>query len=393
MSDTQPLQHRIPVSKAVYSEASKLKMNDVYTSGRLAAGPMVYEFESQWANYLGLNPQKMVAMSSGTAALEAVMHYIGSSGDRPWCAIVSPLGFFSTVSAIVRAGGTPIFADVDESGNLDPVHVKKILNTHTNITAVVVTHWLGQPAQVDALKMLCDEDVFLVEDCAQAHGALLDGKPVGTFGDFAIWSFYATKHITTAGEGGAVYAKHQQAHEFVRRYRSHGMSNADTHDFIGTNARLSEIGAACAIPQIGKLEKDIGERMRVASLYREHLQHVDHVKFHTPEPATRHAYFWMPLRIDRSLMTGKRFKNHLSQDGVEVRCRYSQPFYRQPALFGAHLDGGTLPRAEDLAGQIIGLPYFAGITIEQIDCVCVAVNSVVQDELRARHAAREAVTT
>jgi perosamine synthetase len=392
MSDNAHSKQHIPVSKASMPRASLLAMNEVRVTGRLAAGPMVEEFEQAWADYLNLDARKMVAMSSGTAALEAVMHYIADERERHgWCAIVSPLGFFSTVSAIVRAGGIPIFADVDEHGNLDPTSVKRLLNHHPDTAAIVVTHWLGQPAKVDALKMLAsnEEEVFLVEDCAQAHGALLDGQHMGSFGDFAIWSFYATKHITTAGEGGAAYSSIPHAADWLRKYRSHGMSSADTHDFIGTNARMTEIAAACGIPQIHRLDVDIVARIRVATQYRERLQHVPHVHFHHVEPATRHAFFWMPMRISRELMTGARFKRHIAQDGVEVRCRYSNCFYSQPALgLERGLEVAQL-RAEDLAGQVVGLPYFDGIDLDTVDRVVTCVNRVVQDELRARHTARE----
>ncbi|RLG77333.1 MAG: aminotransferase DegT, partial [Thermoprotei archaeon] len=221
---------------------------EVLKSGQLAHGPVVEEFEKAFSEYLGV--PYTVAVSNGTVALYLALKALGiGEGDE---VIVPDFTFIATASMVVAAGAKPVFADIDlRTYTIDPEDVKKKITKRTK--AMIVVHLYGHPANMGELMDIAKEhNLYLIEDCAQSHGAEFRGIKTGSFGDVAAFSFYATKNLTM-GEGGAVVTKSKEVAEKVKLLRNHGQISRYYHEVIGWNFRLTSIQAAIGLQQLRKL--------------------------------------------------------------------------------------------------------------------------------------------
>ena len=227
----------------------------VIRSGAVAQGAEVAAFEDELSATLLDRPT--VVVSSGTLALQLGLQALGvGPGDE---VVVPSFTFAATANAVRLAGATPILVDVSPTDNaITPTTVERALTSRT--AAVLAVHLYGQPADLAGLRALCDRKaVALVEDACQAQGATYDGSPVGTFGDAAAFSFYATKNVAI-GEGGAIAFADAAAAVRVRLLRSHGMPTRDEQQLLGTNARLTDIAAAIGRVQLRKLPASLARR-------------------------------------------------------------------------------------------------------------------------------------
>ncbi|MFQ5692262.1 MAG: DegT/DnrJ/EryC1/StrS family aminotransferase [Nitrospinota bacterium] len=359
---------------------------EVMRSGRLAAGPRAAAFERRFADYLGC--RHAVALNSGTAALHLSLAALGiGPGDE---VIVPPLTFFSTVASVLYQGAVPVFADIEEASLcLDPADVRRRLTPRTR--AILAVHLFGDAADVDGLgEIAAERGIALIEDAAQAHGTEHRGRKVGAIGDVGVFSFYATKHMTT-GEGGALVTDRDDVAHRALALRNHGMSDPDTHRWLGYNYRMPEVAAAIGLVQLGKLDA-LNER-RIANSERL-LDQVARmglpgVRVLPRRPHVRHTYFWCPVLIDpaRLGMTAEELAARLLALGVETRSRYREPLYRQPLLRPEALSrsqgrpAGPLPRygelrlpvAERVAGSVLGLPNHPGLGPADLDRVAAAL--------------------
>ncbi len=253
----------IPVAKPFVGEEEIEAVAAVMRSGMIASGPKVAEFESRFAEYCGV--PHAIATSNGTTALHAGFLAAGiGAGDS---VVVPSFSFIATATSVSMTGATPVFADVDErTFTLDPDAVIEALRPDTK--AVVGVHLYGQPFDVRPLREICDDhDLLLVEDAAQAHGAEYHGKRVGGLADFGCFSFYPTKNMTT-GEGGMVTTDDPGLADRVRLYINHGQSRKYLHTAIGYNFRLTDMGAAVGLVQLGRLEGFNERRIHNAAVPR-----------------------------------------------------------------------------------------------------------------------------
>jgi perosamine synthetase len=356
---------------------------EVLKSGRYADGPKTKEFEQNYANFIGT--KYGVATSNGTSALHTSLIAVGvKPGDE---VIVPPLTFFATVEAVLHQGAIPVFADLDPATYcLDP---KDYANKITDKTkAVIPVHFFGQPAEMNEfIEISQKNNIAIVEDCAQAHGAEYKGKKVGSFGDANCWSFYATKNMTT-GEGGMVTTNNKEIADKIAALRNHGMMNRNDHSILGYNYRMSEIHAAIGIVQLKKLEKFNQERAKTSNILREKLSSLDWLTpQHIPE-YTKSAFFWCAFKVDEEKigMSGKQLRETLMEKGVEVRHRYNEPLYKQPVLQENNFNGLLrekidysnvyLPNVEAIAGKMIGLPNYPGLTEDEISTIISTIESI-----------------
>ena len=362
----------------------------VLRSGRLASGSSVLEFESRFAAYLGC--EHAVAVNSGTAALHLALLCLKiGPGDE---VIVPPLTFFSTVAAILYVGAIPVFADIEPSSLcLDPKDVKRCITSQTR--AILPVHIYGNAAEMDSLKELAKVNgLALVEDAAQAHGTEYKGKKVGTFSDAGVFSFYATKHMTTA-EGGILVTNSGRIAKLAKSLRNHGMKDYDTHQWLGYNYRMNEISAAIGLVQLKKLdvlsEKRIKNSKYLSACFAE--MNLSGITVFEGNEDVRHTYYWFPIYIDKNRIgvEAKEFAKRMRCKGIETRSRYNEPLYAQPLLqagsvpypggqfFSRLPDFGTLhlPVAERIMGQMLGLPNHSGLGKNELDRVVQAVTQVV----------------
>ena len=342
---------------------------EVLNSGQLAAGAEVAAFEKEFAAYIGT--EYAVATCNGTAALHAALAALGiGPGDK---VITTPFSFVATANAIVFCGAEPIFCDIDpDTYNLDPVALEACLDAHPDVKAVLVVHLFGLPADMNAIGRLCAErGVLLVEDCAQAHGARYHGRRVGTFGQAAAFSFYATKNMTT-GEGGAVLSNDPEIAERVRTFTNHGRVGRYLHDRLGYNLRMTNLAAALGRVQLRRLDGWNERRRANAAFLTEHLADLDWLQ--TPripegcEPVFHQYTVRTPYR--------DALVEWLRQHEVGCDIIYPVPLHQQP--FYVARNGAaqvSLPEAERAAREVVSLPVYPGLTDDQLAEVVEVVRS------------------
>jgi perosamine synthetase len=353
-------------------EAAALK---VLTSGRLAQGESVATFERNFAELCQV--QEAVAVSSGTAALHLALlaHGIGR-GDE---VITTAFSFAATANAILLAGATPVFVDIDpETYTLDSLQVETALNRRTK--AILPVHLYGHPADMRGIAEIASAySVALVEDASQAHAASVDGKPVGSFGT-GCFSFYATKNMTT-GEGGMITTDDCALAERLRLLRNHGQEARYYHVMLGYNLRMTELQGALGNVQIKKLECFTQQRIANADFLTERLK----ASVQTPmvRPGCRHVYHQYTIRVP-----GRRdeWMTQLRARGVDTSIHYPipihhQPFYRHSSTLFRVLTPGKrmavkgsnpaacLPATEIAAREVLSLPVHPALSREDLSTI------------------------
>lgn len=284
---------------------------EVLSSGRvngLVHGEQTRAFEAEFARFIGVD--HAVAVANGTVALELALRALGiGPGDE---VIVPARSFFATASCVVAVGAEPVFADIDPvSHNICPVSVAAMVSPRTR--AIICVHLAGWPCDMAALLDLCrKEGLLLIEDCAQAHGAAIDGQRVGSFGHAAAFSFCTDKIMSTGGEGGMVVTPHEEVRHRVWSYKDHGKSHAKVsapngagsgfryiHDSFGSNFRLTEMQAAIGRCQLNKLPAWLAQRRANAELLNILLQDDERLIVPAPPANISHAWYKYNLGIDR----------------------------------------------------------------------------------------------
>ena len=343
----------------------------VLRSGMFAQGPVVAEFENEFARYCGV--KHAIAVNSGTAALHAAL---ASAGIGPGDEVIVPtFSFIATASCISMCGARPVFADVDPAYfSLDPEETRKLFTRSTK--AVIGVHLFGQPFDIDPIQELCsDHDAVLIEDAAQAHGSVYKGKKVGGCGDAGCFSFYPTKNMTT-GEGGMVTTDDDEYAGKIRRFINHGQSEKYLHTSIGYNYRMTDISGAIGLAQLGKLDGFNKRRIHNADYYNQHLK-----KTGILLPAQRkdctHVFHQYVVRVTKdSSLSREQLMAALKEKGIGTAVHYPIPIHCQPVY--KPISGKThCPIAEELAGQVMSLPVHPQVSDEQLHYVCETLNGMI----------------
>jgi len=332
--------------------------------GRIADGPEVRAFESAFAAHCDVDHG--VATSNGTTALHAALKGLGiGPGDR---VVTTPFSFVATANAVRLCGADPVFADVDSSTlNLDPEAVRDVVADHNgDVDAIIAVHLYGLPAAMDELQAIAEEyDAALVEDAAQAHGATLDGRPAGSLGDTACFSFYPTKNMTT-GEGGMVLTDDGDLAQRVARFVNHGRTGSYEHSEVGHNFRLTSLGAGLGRAQLDRLPEFVDIRRRNAAKYDGALAEQPAVTA-PPDPSNaRHAYHQYTVRTEHR----EALRDHLADAGIDTGVYYPTPIHRQPAYADI---GGFAPVAERAAETVLSVPVHPSLDRSEVDAVADAL--------------------
>lgn len=352
----------IPVAKPLIGEAEKRAVMEVLDSGHLAMGPRTEAFEKAFAGYIGV--KHAIGVNSGTAALIVALqaHGVGE-GDE---VITTPFSFIATATSILACGATPVFVDVDPFDlNLDPEKVEAAITDRTR--AVMPVHIFGHPARIDELVELCaDNDLALVEDAAQAHGAEHNGKRVGSFGT-GCFSFYPTKNMTT-GEGGIITTDDDEVARLCRIIRSHGQEVRYKHDYFGLNWRMQDLNAAIGLAQMEFIEDWNTARIANAEKLSSLIRSVE-----TPRvrEGDRHVFHQYTVRVpaDRD-----GFQAKLQEAGIGSAVHYPIPIHRQPIMAQLGLDDADCPIAEAAAEHVLSLPVHPSLGPEDVEYIAATVN-------------------
>ncbi|HEY5437264.1 MAG TPA: DegT/DnrJ/EryC1/StrS family aminotransferase [Acidimicrobiales bacterium] len=346
---------------------------EVLRSGRLAQGPKVEELERLFAEAHGAT--FAVAVNNGTTALVAAMRALDlEPGDE---VITSPFSFVATLNSILEAGATARFADVGDDFCLDPASVEALIGPRTK--AILPVHLFGLPADMDALSQIAQRhDLAIVEDAAQAHGAMVADRPVGTYG-LACFSLYATKNITS-GEGGVITTNDASKAERLRLLRNQGMRARYEYVIAGHNYRMTELQAAIAIPQMHRLEAITSRRRANAAKLSEGLAGISGL--HLPvEPTGRtHVFHQYTVRVgadaicDRGHLA-KRLEDAGVGSGIYYpRLMHDYDCYRNHPLVGKD----STPRAASVAAEVLSLPVHQHLTDADVDEVVAAVREALR---------------
>jgi len=350
----------IPLSRPTVTEEMKQAVLAVLDSGRYILASETRAFEKEFADYIGV--REAVAVSTGTAAIQLALLAIGiRHGDE----VLAPsMTAFPTVEGILHAGAVPVLADVDEYGCIDPEDAERKVSRRT--VGILPVHLYGGVADLPALTDLARrKNLWIVEDCCQAHGAMQGGRKVGSFGRAGCFSFYPSKNLTVLGDGGMVTTDDAPLAAKVRLLRDHGRSDKHTHVAIGYNLRFNEVQAAIGRRQLAELEDYVARRRAIAARYDEAFRGLSGVRIPLERPGTRMAYHLYPLRLaDRGARD--RLALHLKEDGIETGLHYPIPNHLQPAMAG-QAPAPRLPRAEALADDELSLPMFPGLTDAGVD--------------------------
>jgi len=361
---------KVPIAKPFIGTEETDAVVKVLASGQLAQGPTVAEFEGLFAAYHGV--RYGVAVTNGTAALTAALmaHDIGRDDE----VIVPSFTFFATASSVLSVGARPIFADIDpRTFCLDPDSVKSKLSRRTR--AIMPVHLYGQPADMGAFERLCqNHGLILIEDSAQAHGAAIGKRRVGTWGTTA-FSFYPTKNMTTT-EGGMVLTNDGEIARRLRVIRNQGMNLQYHHERLGYNLRMTDPCAAIGIVQLGRLPNWTTQRIENAAFYNANLRGLTTPYVHE---GVTHVYHQYTVRVgeagDRDDICAR-----LNERGVGVRVYYPTPIHRQPVFrqMQGYEDLG-LTQTDAAAASVFSLPVHPLLTPVERQYVVDEVNSVVED--------------
>jgi aminotransferase EvaB len=340
-------------------------LDRVLRSGRLLLGEELAGFEREFADWLGAGTHA-VGVSSGTAALVLALRSVGvEPGDE---VVTVANTAVPTVSAIRELGATPVFCDVCEgSALLDLEALPGCLTSKTR--AVVPVHLYGNVVDVDALRARLDARVAIVEDCAQAHGATLGGRSVGTLGDAGSFSFYPTKNLGALGDAGACVTRDPERAAVLRSLRMYGFEETRDAQREGWNARLDELQAAALRVKLPHLDGWVARRRALAQRYVAGLAGA--LPHFVGAPGSEPAPHLFVVRV----AARERVRAALDAAGIDTGVHYPVPIYRMPAYAFLGLESGRLPVSERLAREVVSLPFYPELREDDVDRVCDALHA------------------
>jgi dTDP-4-amino-4,6-dideoxygalactose transaminase len=360
---------KIPLSRVYQSELIDRRILEVVKGGNYILGPECKAFESELAAWFGV--PHCVLSSSWTAAVQ-LLHLAQiqfgklQAGDE---ILVPSLTAFPSIEPMIHCGVKPVFCDIDDTYTIDPEDARKRVTPRTK--GILPVHLYGRPANIDAFQKLASEHgLFMIEDCAQSHGARWKGKRVGSYGEHAALSFYPSKNLTVYGDGGAILTHDAEIARRVGMLRNHGRKDKYLHEKVGFNLRFNEINAAVGREQLKVLDELNAGRRRAAEWYRRELEGVKNVTLPPTDKAgeTETVYHMFVIRLD-SNDRREALARYLKEQGIESGVHYPVPNHRQPAIEEVYGTQPTLAKTEDYVKRILSLPMFPAITEDQVRTV------------------------
>ena len=349
------------------TEGDVEEVTRVLRSGRLREGPQCRKFEEEFASKVG--SKFAVSLSSGTAALQVAYLVLLKPGDE---VLVPSFTFIATASMVALSGATPVFCDVDaKTFTLDLGDAEKRITPHTR--AIAPVHLFGNCCDIPGVRAMAGRNnLRIVWDAAQAHGARSAGADVGSFGDLACYSFYPSKNMTT-GEGGMITTSDPEIYEKCARMRDHGQTGPNLHTSLGFNYRMTDMQAALGLSQLKRLDSLVGRRRENAGFLDEGLREVEGITPpHVPD-GVEHSYnqYSILLAGEQGKERREEFRDQLRERGIETAVYYSRPLHLQPVF--AERPQPNLPVSEDLSDRIVSLPVHPGLRAEDLRRITGAV--------------------
>jgi perosamine synthetase len=344
----------------------------VLRSGHLVAGVAVHEFETRFAKSVGAG--YAVAVNSGTAALHIAYLAVLKPGDE---VVVPGFTHISTASMVHFAGGRAVLCDVDRrSFTLSPEDAARRISGCT--AAIAPVHLFGNACDIDSIQQLAHRHKLrTIWDASQAHSSRYHGKDVGSLGDAVVYSFYATKNMTT-GEGGMIVTGDREIYERCKLLRNHGESRKYYHESFGLNYRMMELCAVLGLQQLKKLPALTAKRRQHAKYLTDHLSRIEGVTVPYVADGIEHSFhqYSILLAVDGFRRSRDDFVQALKAEGVEAAVHYPLALSQQPVFAGENL---RLPNSEWLAQRIVSLPVHPSLSKADLEQVVAAVATVAAE--------------
>ncbi len=334
---------------------------DIFTNCNFIMGKEVDEFEKHFADYCGV--KYAIGLNSATDALFLALKAIGTqNGDE---VITAPNSFIATAGAIVAAGASPVFVDVCDDYNINPDLIEKAITPKTK--AIMPVHLTGNPADMENILAIANKhNIAIIEDAAQAVGASINNKKVGSFG-IGCFSLHPLKNLNVCGDGGVLTTNDDDIYEKILPSRNHGLISRDESLFFGFNSRLDTIQASIALLGLNEIESVNNKRIENANLYDNKLSTLqDFIK--VPKRKTNANQVFHTYVI--SVKNRNKLIEFLSKNGVETKIHYPIPIHLQKAAQYLGYKKGDFPKAETQANDIISLPIHQYLTHSEINYVC-----------------------
>ncbi len=377
---------KIALSEMFVDDEIKQAALDVLTSGRYIKGPRVKAFEDKFSKFIGA--QYGIATSSGTTALLTAYMALGlKAGDE---VIVPSHTFIATATPFIFLGAKPVFIDIDPvTYTMDPDEVKNKITPKTK--AIVPVHIYGHSVDLQPILELATEfGLSVVEDSCQAHGATYQNQNIGDIGDIAIFSYFPSKNMTVAGDGGMVVTNNPELADKMNILRNHGRRNPSTSELLGLNFRMSELHAAIGMVQLKHLPEWTEKRRKAAENYNKIFAESgsslvdEHIVLPVERPWAKHVYHLYVIRV----LNGKRdsLKQYLQEQDIASGIHYPKALHEQPCIidhlkdkYNETIDNSTLPHTEQAVKEILSLPMYPNLSEEDITSVVNAIETFFKE--------------
>jgi len=341
----------IPIAKPMLGKEEIDAVTEVLSSGMIAQGPKVEEFELAFAEYTGC--EYAAAVNSGTAALHIALlaHGIGKGAE----VITSPFSFIATANSILYTGAKPVFADVEsDTYNIDPEKIQEKITPKTR--AIMPVHLYGHPADMKAImEIAADNKLIVIEDACQSHGAECLGKKVGSF-ETGAFSFYPTKNMTTS-EGGMLTTNEKEIAEKAKMIRAHGSKVRYLHEVLGFNLRMTDIAAAIGLVQLGKLQGFTAARQKNAEILSAGLREISEIVPPITKAGCTHVFHQYTIRAEKRDQLEAFLKEKQIGTGVHYPISiHKQPVYRELGY------KDSLPVSEKATEEVLSLPVHPALS-------------------------------
>lgn len=337
----------------------------VMESGHYVLGTEVEKFEKDFSTFIGTS--HCVGVNSGLDALVLAFRALGvGSGDE----VIAPANtYIASIMGITSNKGIPVLVEPDEYYTIDADKIESLITEKTK--AILVVHLYGQAANMRKIREIADRHkLFLVEDCAQSHGAQFEGKMTGTWGDIGCFSFYPTKNLGAFGDGGAIVTNNDIINERIRMLRNYGSIAKYEFEEVGVNSRLDEIQAAILNVKLSHYEAIRDERIKIANAY---LENISNSKINLPKIRKGSEPVWHLFVVRTEQREG--FQKYLAEKGIGTQVHYPIPPHLSKAYQYLGHKEGSFPITEEYCNHMVSLPLYEGMTEKEVKYVVDTVNS------------------
>lgn len=348
----------------LFQDEYEKKAIEVLRSGWYVLGKEVEVFEQMFSEYVGT--KYCIGVDNGLNAIMLGIKALGiGCGDE---VIVAANTYIATVLGVSLNGATPVFVDADEYHNIDPEKIEAVISNKTK--AVLVTHLYGQACRMEQMKEICSRhEIYLLEDCAQAHGAEVSGKKVGSFGIMGFFSFYPTKNLGAFGDGGAISTNSEEMNQKLRALRNYGSVKRYQNDYEGNNSRLDELQAGLLNVKLSHIEELTKERRDIATRY---LKEIDNPRIMLPQTVQKstHVYHLFVIQTEKR----DSFREYMKTNGIATDVHYPLPPYLAKPYLHLGYQRGDFAVTERLYERIVSIPIFNGMREDEINKVIEVIN-------------------